>query len=293
VAGPEAQTLDAGTLYVVATPIGNLADLSPRAVQVFTDVEILLCEDTRHTGHLLQTLGLKKVTWSLHEHNELGKIPSVLERLQAGATVALVSDAGTPALSDPGQLLVDAAQEAGLQVRTIPGPFAVAAALAASGLTPIPHAFWGFLPKKAGERKQLLERVLLPAPDGQPMTHAFYVPGRDLQTVAADLAGVRPFARACVARELTKLHEGYVRALAGDLPLALTDEMLRGEAVLLVEVSQASAPAVEVPDARALIVAAKAAGLDRKTATREIGEKTGLSRNEIYALWLEVSGIAI
>jgi len=279
--------LEPGTLYVVATPIGNLADLSPRAAEVLGAVDLLLCEDTRHTGHLLATLGLKKDTWSLHAHNEVGKIPAVLVRLQAGATVGLVSDAGTPALSDPGQLLVDAVHKAGLQVRTIPGPFAVAAALAASGLTPIPLTFWGFLPKKAGERQQLLERVLHAAPDGAPMTHAFYVPGRDLQTVARDLAQVRPNARAVVARELTKVHEGFIRAQAVDLPAALTDEMLRGEAVVLVEVSHASAPQAAVPDARALVAEAKAAGVERKAATKEIGEKTGLSRNEIYALWLE------
>ena len=279
--------LEPATLYVVATPIGNLADLSPRAADVLREVDLLLCEDTRHTGHLLATLGLKKEMWSLHAHNELAKIPGVLTRLQAGATVALVSDAGTPALSDPGQLLVAAAHEAGLAVRSLPGPFAVATALAASGLTPIPFAFWGFLPKKLGERRQLLERTLQPAGDGAPMTHAFYVPGRDLATVAEDLAAVRPLAQVVVARELTKLHEGYIRATAAELAAALTDEMLRGEAVLLVEVSQASAPQVEVPDARVLVAAAKAAGVDRKFATREIGEKTGLSRNEIYALWLE------
>ncbi len=279
--------LEPATLYVIATPIGNLADLSPRAAEVLGAVDLLLCEDTRHTGHLLATLGLKKEMWSLHAHNELAKIAGVIARLQSGATVGLVSDAGTPALSDPGQLLVDAAHDAGLQVRTLPGPFAVAAALAASGLTPIPFAFWGFLPKKTGERKQLLERTLLPSPDGKPMTHAFYAPGRDLQTVAQDLADVRPLARAVVARELTKMHEGYIRVLAADLSGALTEEMLRGEAVLLVEVSQATAPPVERPDARVLVAEAKAAGLDRKFATRDIGEKTGLSRNEIYALWLE------
>ncbi len=279
--------LDPATLYVVATPIGNLADLSPRAVDVLRDVELLLCEDTRHTGHLLSAIGLKKETWSLHAHNEVAKIAGVIARLETGATVGLVSDAGTPALSDPGQLLVDAVHDAGFAVRTIPGPFAVAAALAASGLVPIPFAFWGFLPKKLGERKQLLERTLHPSADGEPMTHAFYVPGRDLQTVTRDLAEIRPQARVVVARELTKVHEGYVRALAQDIPAALTDEMLRGEAVLLVEVSVASAPAAEVPDARVLVAEAKAAGLDRKDATRAISEKTGLSRNEIYALWLE------
>ena len=284
---PDAANLEPATLYVVATPIGNLADLSPRAAAVLRDVDLLLCEDTRHTARLLASLSLKKETWSLHEHNERGRIPAVLARLQSGATVGLVSDAGTPALSDPGQLLVRAVHDAGLAVRTVPGPFAVAASLAASGLTPIPMAFWGFLPKKQGERRQFLDQRLQPAPDGAPMTHAFYLPGRDLDTVAADLAELRPDAQVVVARELTKVHEGYVRAVARDLAGLLSEEVLRGEAVLLVEVASAPAPVALTPDARTLVAAAKAAGLDRKAATRDICLKTGLSRNDVYALWLQ------
>lgn len=276
-----------GVLHVIATPIGNLGDLSPRAVEVLKTVDLLLCEDTRHTGHLLATLGLKKETASLHAHNELGKIPQILERLQAGQQIGLVSDAGTPALSDPGQLLVDAVHAAGLQVRTVPGPFAVAAALAASGLTPIPCAFWGFLPKKTRELETLLERVLQPATHAQdqPMTHAFYVPGRDLRAVVQTLAGVRADARVVVARELTKIHEGYLRGVPTEILAQLTDEMLRGEAVLLVEVRQGSPQ--QTLDPHLLVQEAKAAGRERKEAMAEIMKRTGLSRNAVYALWLQ------
>lgn len=280
-----------GTLYVIATPIGNLADLSPRAREVLGSVDLLLCEDTRHTGHLLSALGLRteaghQECWSLHAHNELAKVPGILERLHAGQNVGLVSDAGTPALSDPGQLLVHAAHEAGIPVRTLPGPFAVAAALAASGLTPIPFAFWGFLPKKAKERRTLWARVLHAAADGQPMTHAFYVPGRDLDDVCAELAVEKPASRVCVARELTKVHEGYVLGRAADIPTLLDAEMLRGEAVLLVEVAELAPVVGEVADPRELVLAAKAAGTDRKVALKDIGERTGLSRNALYALWM-------
>ena len=276
-----------GTLWVIATPIGNLGDLTPRAREVLATVDLLLCEDTRHTGHLFSALGMKSPeTWSLHAHNELGKVAGVLDRLHAGQSVGLVSDAGTPALSDPGQLLVDAAHDAGVLVRTLPGPFAVAAALAASGLTPIPFAFWGFLPKKPKERRTLWTRVLHAAADDQPMTHAFYVPGRDLGDVATELAVEKPHARVCVARELTKVHEGYVRARAADLPALLDDEMLRGEAVLLVEVADVAPVTEEIADPGVLVRAAKVAGQDRKEALREIGARTGLSRNELYALWM-------
>lgn len=272
-----------GCLWVVATPIGNLGDLTARAAETLATADLVLCEDTRHSAVLLQHLGLRKECWSLHAHNELSRLPAVLERLQQGAKVALVSDAGTPCLSDPGALLVDAVQAAGLPVRTLPGPFAVAAALAGSGLTPIPFSFWGFLPKRAGELRDFLRTRLLPGPDG-PMTHACYAPGRDLHDVAAALAEVAPTARVVVARELTKLHEGWLRGTAADLLAALSESQLRGEAVVLVEVRE-SPTLAEVPDPVVLVREAKTAGRDRKQALAEIGRRTGLSRNALYRLW--------
>lgn len=273
----------AGRLSVVATPIGNLGDLSPRAAAVLAAADVVLCEDTRHTGQLLRHLQLDKHTESLHAHNEHDRVPGLLERLLAGAHFALVSDAGTPCLSDPGALLVDAAHEAGIAVETIAGPFAAAAALAASGLCPLPFTFWGFLAKKAKDRQADWQQQLQPAPAG-PMTHAYFVPGRDLHEVLRELAVVAPAARVCAARELTKLHEGYLRGTPAAVAALLTEEQLRGEAVLLIQID---APLVEVAavEPESLVRQAKANGQDRKQALAAIGRQTGLSRNALYALW--------
>ncbi len=273
-----------GLLSVVATPIGNLGDLSPRAVQVLAAADTVLCEDTRHTGQLLRHLGLDKHTESLHAHNEHDRVDGLVERLRNGAQLALVSDAGTPCLSDPGALLVDAAHGAGIAVQTVAGPFAAAAALAASGLTALPFAFWGFFAKKSGQRQADLQRQLRPGPEG-PMTHAFYVPGRDLVEVLADVATVVPDSRVCVARELTKVHESYLRGTANQVAARLLPEQLRGEAVLLVEIAAELQPAVAL-DVAELVRQAKTGGHDRKQALAALQRKTGLSRNALYALWL-------
>lgn len=279
-----------GTLSVVATPIGNLGDLTPRAVEALARADLVLCEDTRHTGGLLHHLGLHKSTASLHAHNEIERIASVIERLHAGEQIALVSDAGTPCLSDPGARLVDAVQAAGLQVRTLPGPFAAAAAIAGSGLTPVPFAFWGFLAKKAGERREQMRARLQPGPEG-PMTHAFYVPGRDLREFAEDLQQVVPRARVVLARELTKLHEGWLRGTAGQVLERLEDAQLRGEAVVLVEVDAGCIPLSQVLEKpEDLVKQARLEGRDRRQALREIGQKTGLPRRVLYSLWLREGG---
>ncbi len=281
-----------GLLSVVATPIGNLGDLSPRAVQALTDAELVLCEDTRHTATLMRHLGLHRPLRSLHAHNETDQIPRILQELAEGRRIALVSDAGTPCLSDPGARLIDAVQQAGERIESIPGPFAAAVALAASGFAPIPFAFWGFLAKKAGERRTELRARLRPGPDGQPMTHAFYVPGRDLREFVADLAEVAPVARVDVARELTKIHEGHLRGTPVEVDGLLLEEMLRGEAVVLVEVGAASTPLseAEAHDPAELVRKAREAGRDRKQALRDIGQVTGLSRKALYSLWVSEGG---
>ena len=280
-----------GVFFVVATPIGNLGDLSPRAAETLAAVDLVLCEDTRHTARLLQHLGLQKTTLSLHAHNEGERVASVLERLDAGASVALVSDAGTPCLSDPGARLIDAIQGAGLDVRTIPGPFAAAAALAGSGLSPVPFAFWGFVAKKSGERRAQLRARLRQGPEG-PMTHAFYVPGRDLADFAEDVEDVAPRCRLVLARELTKIHEGWLRGTPAVVRGLLAAEHLQGEAVALIEISADSEPGErQAPvDARELVTQARTAGRDRKEALRAIGQQTGLARRVLYGMWLEAGG---
>lgn len=278
-----------GRLDVVATPIGNLDDLSPRAAATLRDADVVLCEDTRHSGKLLALVGSKARSMSLHAHNEEARVGQVLALIAEGQRVALVSDAGTPCLSDPGARLVGAAQDAGLVVRTVPGPFAVAAGLAAAGICPQPFAFWGFLPKRGAARQASFRQRLFPSPDGSPMTHAFYAPGRDLAEVLADLAAVAPTAQVVVARELTKLHETYHRGAAGDLAASFPEQALRGEAVLLVEIAAALDPTAGRLDLDAELDAVAAAA-DRKQALRELAKRTGKSRRELYALLVARTG---
>lgn len=223
----------AGTLLVVATPIGNLEDLSPRARAAFARADLVACEDTRHTGRLLANLGLKKTLVSLHEHNERQRLPRLLETLAGGATVALASDAGTPLLSDPGFLLVREAAARGVRVEPIPGPSAVLAALVASALPPYPFTFAGFPPPRAGKRRSFYRALAA-------LGHTVVVyesPHRLLASLDDALAelGDRP---AAVARELTKLHEEVLRGPLAALRAELGERAaLKGEYVVVFGVS--------------------------------------------------------
>ena len=220
-----------GRLLVVSTPIGNLGDLSPRAREALATADLVACEDTRHTGMLLARLGAGKGRLvSLHEHNERQRVPGLLQALADGQTVALVSDAGTPLLSDPGFLFVREAAAAGVVVEAIPGPSALLAALVVSGLPPLPFTFAGFPPQKAGKRRTFYRRLAA-------LGHTLVVyesPHRlakSLADAAAEL-GARP---AAVARELTKLHEEVLRGTLPELAAAVASRgAVKGEAVLVV-----------------------------------------------------------
>lgn len=219
-----------GTLWIVATPIGNLSDLAPRAAEVLAAVDVVACEDTRRTGILLQHLGLRKTMRSLHEHNERTRLAEVLRLLGDGRDVALVSDAGTPLLSDPGFLVVREAARSGFEVRTVPGPSAALAALVVSGLPPYPFTVLGFPPPRSGKRRTFLRRFA-------ELAHTlvlFESPHRLLASLDDAIAvyGDRP---AAIARELTKLHEEVLR---GTL-CALRDAMaarpsIKGEIVVVI-----------------------------------------------------------
>ena len=214
----------------------------------------------------------------------------MLAKLAEGAHIGLVSDAGTPCLSDPGARLIDATQAAGHTVHTIPGPFAAAAGLAASGLSPVPFAFWGFPPKATSARRRWLEARLQPAPDGGVMSHAVYIPGRDLPAILGDLQEIAPEVRLVVARELTKLHEGYLRGDPATVLTTLRPEQVKGEAVLLVEVSEPIAGgASRAIDIEAEIASALQAGSDRKPFLRDLARRTGMSRRDLYRRWLELA----
>ena len=218
-----------GTLFVVATPIGNLDDLSPRARSAFEAADLVACEDTRHTGLLLSRLGIKKPLLSLHEHNERQRLPRLLAALAAGQRIVLASDAGTPLLSDPGFLLVREAAAQGFAIEPIPGPSAILAALVASALPPHPFAFAGFPPPKSGRRRTFYRSW---AGCGHTLV-VFESPHRLLASLADALAelGDRP---AAVCRELTKLHEEVLRGPLAELLAELARRpSLKGEFVLV------------------------------------------------------------
>ncbi|MSP90871.1 MAG: 16S rRNA (cytidine(1402)-2'-O)-methyltransferase [Myxococcales bacterium] len=286
-------TAGAGRLVIVGTPIGHLGDLSPRAADALATADLVLCEDTRVTGRLLAHVGARQPTWAVHAHNEDAQVAGVLDRLAQGQTVALASDAGLPCLSDPGARLVEAARAAGHAVTVVPGPFAAAIALAGSGLAAVPFSFWGFLPKKSAERRARLRSVLRPDPGGGAMTHAFYVPGRDLRAVLADIGAEAPTARVAMGRELTKLHEQWAVGTASDVAGELTDETERGEAVVLVEVATAPV-AVQVPalDLDALVRRALGDGERAKRAVDRIAQSLGLPKRIVYAAWVQAASAA-
>ncbi|RFF28919.1 16S rRNA (cytidine(1402)-2'-O)-methyltransferase [Wenzhouxiangella sediminis] len=273
---------EAGTLWVVATPIGNLDDLSDRARKLLGTVPVVAAEDTRVSSRLLADRAERAELISLHEHNEARVVERLVEKLLEGADIALVSDAGTPLISDPGYRLVAAAHDAGIPVRTVPGPCAATAALSIAGLATDRFWFEGFLPAKSGARRKRLGELA-----GQTATLVFYAPARDLPAVLEDMiAAFGPDRRATLARELTKLHETVRRDALRPLHdwIAADPDQQRGEAVLVVAGSETTAPSVdpnalaeelarELPPSRAAKVLARLTGLNRKEAFELIESK--------------------
>ncbi len=272
-------TKERGTLQVVATPIGNLADLSPRAQQALGQADVIAAEDTRRTLKLLQSLGISRPLVSLFEHNESQRVPQLLERLSAGQSVALVSDAGTPLLSDPGFELVRAASRAGFTVRAIPGPSAITTALAVAGLPTQRFCFEGFLPARASERRGALAALA-----HESRTLVFFEAPHRIRATLEDLAAeFGPEREAVVARELTKAHETIYRGTLAELgATAARDENFeRGEITLLVAGAATASGATadpaqlrrtvdillkELPPGRAAAVAAQLTGATRAAA---------------------------
>jgi 16S rRNA (cytidine1402-2'-O)-methyltransferase len=272
-----AQQYPAGALYVVATPIGNLADLSLRAVHVLALADAVACEDTRHSAPLLRYLGLDKQLLAVHQHNERQAVPAVLARLARGERVAYISDAGTPALSDPGAALVAAVRDAGYRVLPIPGASAALAALSVAGdVHATAFRFAGFLPAKAGERAQALE-ALLAQPDAQLL---FEAPHR-IESLCQVLAVACPDRRVTLCRELTKQFETVVTLPASELPgwLAADSNRLRGEFVLAVHAPPTKAGDAHDHDKTLLPLLA---ALPLKQAVALAVQLTGAPRNALY-----------
>ena len=273
----------AGALFVVATPIGNLQDLSPRAAACLRDADLLLAEDTRHTRTLLDACGIARpasAIESLHEHNERERVPALVSRLQAGARIALVTDAGTPLLSDPGSLLVTAVARAGIEVVALPGPCAAIAALSIAGLATDRFVFEGFLPARATARREALGALA-----HETRTLVFYEAPHRLEVALQDMATAFGAERAAaVAREITKRFEHVYRGTLATLAsLCATDaNMTRGEIVLVV----AGAPRKEDEDAEALAAADTLKVLLQELpvsqAARIAARLTGRSRKELY-----------
>jgi 16S rRNA (cytidine1402-2'-O)-methyltransferase len=268
-----------GTLYVVATPIGNLEDLTLRAIRVLREVDVVACEDTRRTGALLRAHGLTTRLTSYFEHNERWKGGRILAVLRSGRSVALVSDAGTPGVSDPGFRLVRDARAEGLPVVPVPGPSAATAALSVSGLPTDRFLFVGFLPSRAGERRRALAELA-----GFPHTLVLYEsPQRALEALA-DMASVLGDREAFLCREATKLHEEYVRGRLTRLRDHLaTPGAVRGEIVLVVAGASRAVPA-ETTDPIALYRQLAAQGRTRREAVKEVARRLRLPAREVYRL---------
>jgi 16S rRNA (cytidine1402-2'-O)-methyltransferase len=220
---------EAGTLYVVATPIGNLGDVTLRALDVLRAVDRIACEDTRRTRKLLAHHGIRTALFAYHDHNEAREARAIVERLQEGETIALVTDSGTPLVSDPGYRVVTLAAEEGLDVVPVPGPSAVAAALSAAGVPPHPFLFAGFLPRKSGARRRRIEELGEVA-----ATLVLYESPHRIAATLRDLAAVLGDRRAAVCRELTKVHEEFLRGGLAELAGLAERRPLKGEIVVVV-----------------------------------------------------------
>lgn len=265
-----------GTLYVVATPIGNLEDFTLRAVRVLRDVALIACEDTRRTARLLQAHKISTPTTSFFEHNERWKGERILHALREGRDVALVSDAGTPGISDPGFRLVRDARAEGLAVVPVPGPSAAVAALSVSGLPTDRFLFVGFLPARTPARRQALKDLA-----SRRETLVLYEAPTRVVAALADMAEIWGDRDAFLCREATKVHEEYVRGSLGGLRARLAERAeVKGEFVLVVE--GAAEPTAPDADAETVYAALAAQGLTRREAVKETARRLGLPAREVY-----------
>jgi 16S rRNA (cytidine1402-2'-O)-methyltransferase len=269
-----------GCLYLVATPIGNLEDITLRAIRILKEADVIACEDTRQTQKLLQHYGIRKEMVSYHEHNELTRSPELVIELEQGAKIALVSDAGTPGISDPGHRLVTLCLRHHIPVVPIPGPSALIAALAASGLPTEEFLFVGFLPPRSGARRKALDAL-----KAESRTLIFYeAPHRVVETLAdaSDILGPRP---AVIAREVTKIHEEFLRGPLPELLEGARKRAPRGEITLLIgagdpQAQQQAVPGVSLKQRVEQLEAE--AGVDRKAALKQAARERGLGKREAY-----------
>ena len=281
---PEHQTTKHGTLYVVATPIGNLEDITMRAIRILGEVDVIAAEDTRHTRKLLTHLGIAKPLISYYKDKEAGRSVQILDRLKQGENVALVSDAGTPAISDPGHIVTRMALAAGITVVPIPGPSALTAALSVAGLEAgASLLFLGFLPSRSTGRRKLLRSMV-----HQPFAIAFYESPRRLLACLQDCLDILGDRQIFWARELTKMHEELQSSTLSRLTAKLAARRIKGESVLIIqgEITKEEVPAAELGEL--LSWYKQNSGLSLKDAVRKVSGDLGLQRSTVYKKALEI-----
>lgn len=271
-----------GKLLIVGTPIGNLSDFSPRAVEALKSAALILCEDTRHTRKLLTLFSIDRPTTSFHDHNEDAKALALVDRIAAGETLAIVSDAGMPLVSDPGYRLVSLVRERGLLVEPIPGPFAGILALVASGIAPLPFTFLGFAPHRRGERLDFYRGAA-------ELTHTVIVyesPERLLDSLD-DAHEVLGDVEVTVAREMTKMHEEFINGRVSEVAVELRErEAIRGEITIVFGAPARTVVAAAPEEIAAEFERLRASGMRRNDAVKILAEKFGLRKNDVYKLLL-------
>jgi 16S rRNA (cytidine1402-2'-O)-methyltransferase len=267
-----------GTLYIVATPIGNLEDITLRALRVLRECGLIACEDTRRTRKLLEHFGIATPTVSYHEHNEAARASELVAKIEAGASIALVSDAGTPLISDPGYRLVRAAIDAGVPVVPVPGASAALGALSAAGLPSDSFRFCGFLPPKSSPRRRVLEEMKAEA-----ATLIFYETPHRILDALDDIAAVMGARPVAIARELTKIHEEFLRGTAAEIRATLAARpSVKGEfTVLIGKAGTATTDQTPIEDA---VLAAEREGLSRMDAIKRVARERGLGKRDVYRL---------
>ena len=269
-----------GKLLIVGTPLGNLSDMPPRAIDALKSADLILCEDTRHTRKLLTHFGIDRPTDSYHEHNEDAKAEALVDRIERGDTLALVSDAGMPVISDPGYRIVRIARERGVRVEPVPGPFAGVLALVASGIAPLPFTFLGFTPHRQGERLDFYRRA-------SELGHTVVIYESPERVVASleDALEVLGDAEVAVARELTKLHEEILSGRISEVLDSLRErDRVHGEITLVFGAPAREAEAVSTETLRAEFERLRETGMRRNDAVKAVAEKFGMRKNDVYRL---------
>jgi 16S rRNA (cytidine1402-2'-O)-methyltransferase len=274
-----------GTLYIVATPIGNLEDITFRAVKVLKQVNLIAAEDTRHSKRLLNHYDIDSKLVSCHEHNEVNKTPQLIEHLKKGHDIALISDAGTPSISDPGYKLVSAVAKEGINIIPIPGCSAAIAGLSVSGLPTDSFVFLGFLPKKQQKQKQALEAII-----NQSATLIFYESPRRIKNLIATMVNILGDRKAFLAREITKLHEEYIRGNLSEILKALEGkEVIKGECSLFVHGLFEQKTIDKEKLEKIICTRLKTTDLGTSDLARQISKEFKVSKKHVYDIILKLN----